>query len=341
MGNDTFNPDHGGNLIAASEHYGIPLDQWLDLSTGMNPEPYPIGEIPLSAFTELPYLKPEFLSAAASYYGSDAFVAVSGSQSAIQTLPTLLPTLPVLLPKIGYQEHSKSWQVTHATTFYPSLTIEEQSQFIETALAENTSQHLVVINPNNPTGVMIAPEVLLDWASRLTNGGCLIVDEAFMDLTPELSLLNRALPENVIVLRSFGKFFGLAGLRLGFVFASQSIRAQLGQASGLWQVNGPAQFIASKALTDAEWQHQARLNIARNNQSMAAFLKPQMELYEATKICNSGLFISWLLSSNNAAKLADALARKGVLVRKIEYSESQTLIRFGLVPSNHPLSSLL
>ncbi|MFC3151063.1 threonine-phosphate decarboxylase [Litoribrevibacter euphylliae] len=327
----SFTPLHGGDLVAASEHYGIPLDQWLDLSTGMNPEPYPIGDIPSSVFTELPYLKPEFLSAAASYYGSDAFVAVSGSQSAIQALPTLLPTLPVLLPRIGYQEHSKSWQATHATTFYPSLTIDAQSLFIETALVENTSQHLVVINPNNPTGVMIAPEVLLDWASRLTNGGCLIVDEAFMDLTPELSLLNRALPENIIVLRSFGKFFGLAGLRLGFVFASQNIRAQLEQALGLWQVNGPAQFIASKALTDAEWQRSAVDRIAQMHVHTRKMLVPVFQEFKSEVLNDSGLFMSWLMDTSKAMILADRLAQQGILIRRVQCSDDQSVLRFGLL----------
>lgn len=334
----SFNPLHGGNLIAASEHYGIPVDQWIDLSTGMNPEPYSVGDIPLSVFTELPYLKPEFLSAAVSYYGSDNFVAVSGSQSAIQALPTLLPALPVLLPRIGYQEHAKSWQATHATTFYPSLTIEEQSQFIDTALSDDSSQHLVVINPNNPTGVKLSPEVLLAWASRLTNGGCLIVDEAFMDITPDHSLLNRAIPENVIVLRSFGKFFGLAGIRLGFVFASQKIRKELEQNLGLWQVNGPAQYIASQALIDTEWQDRAANQIAQMQVRIQNALKPLYDEYQPHVLNDSGLFISWLMNTELAVLLADKLARQGILIRRIECSDSQSILRFGLLSPNQTLS---
>ncbi|GLQ29999.1 threonine-phosphate decarboxylase [Litoribrevibacter albus] len=334
----SFTPLHGGNLIAASEHYGIPVEQWIDLSTGMNPEPYPVGDIPLSVFTELPYLKPEFLSAAATYYGSDNFVAVSGSQSAIQALPLLLPTLPVLLPSVGYQEHAKSWQTTHQTHFYPSLTIEEQTGFIETSLAENSSQHLVVINPNNPTGVKLSPEVLLAWASRLTNGGCLIVDEAFMDLTPDHSLLNRAIPENVIVLRSFGKFFGLAGIRLGFVFASQELRAQLEQTLGLWQVNGPAQYIASQALVDVEWQHRACEQIAQMQVHTQNALMPLYDAYQPIVLNDSGLFISWLMKTELAVLLADKLAQQGILIRRIECSDDQSILRFGLLTQDQTIA---
>ena len=113
---------HGGDLRLASARYGIPASDWLDLSTGINPEPYPVGALEPKCFEQLPYPQPELLELAAAYYGSDQLLPVAGTQMAIQLLPQCLPPVPVLLPRWGYQEHRLQWQRAGVEIdTYPSL----------------------------------------------------------------------------------------------------------------------------------------------------------------------------------------------------------------------------
>jgi cobalamin biosynthetic protein CobC len=132
---------------------------------------------------------------------------------------------------------------------------------------------VVVVNPNNPTGATIAPGVLLDWAARLhARGGWLVVDEAFGDTAPALSVAAHAAQPGLIVLRSIGKFFGLAGLRLGFVAAHERMLTDLADLLGPWAVSGPAQEIALQALRDTGWQHDAQARLGLSGQRMSHLL---------------------------------------------------------------------
>ena len=172
-------PLHGGDLQQASKHFDVPVEQWIDLSTGINPESYPITKLDGAAFQQLPYLKPDFIQAAKSYYlgddnkdlGVDNLLSVSGSQAVIQLLPECLPPLPVLLPELGYQEHRLQWQQADASVFnYPSIELEASVSFINESLQQNSQQHLVIINPNNPSGLKFSPSQLKVWAKRLGIG---------------------------------------------------------------------------------------------------------------------------------------------------------------------------
>jgi cobalamin biosynthetic protein CobC len=326
-----FNPEHGGNLLAASEYYGTPFEQWLDLSTGVNPNAYPVRNLPVYAFTNLPYVRPEFLEAAAQYYGCENFLAVPGSQWAIQHLPDVLPNLPVLVPSLGYQEHTKQWTKEHFVMRYPDLKFTDQHRFINDALEKNPKQHLVIINPNNPMGTLISRQQLLTWAETLAEGAYLIVDEAFIDCTPEHSLLGDELPENVIVLRSFGKFFGLAGIRLGFVFANAEIREKLSSLLGLWQVSGPAQALGTQAFNDNEWQTKANEEIAQCREYTEQWLAPVQHALTPIVLTSSGLFISWLLHSQVAQLLVTSFAQQSILVRLIKVDDQKSIVRFGLL----------
>ena len=171
----------------------------------------------------------------------------------------VLAKLPILLPDTAYQEHDKNWQPAgQHRYFYPARCNNEASTFIDACLQQNSCRYLLVINSNNPTGLQFSVAQLLQWSQCLQGGGCLIVDEAFIDSLPTQSLLTEILLENVIVLRSFGKFFGLPGLRLEFVMGSEALLKTLGQKSVLWSINAPACHIAMKALADTAWQQQAR-----------------------------------------------------------------------------------
>ena len=144
---------HGGDLSSASEKFGQPKSGWIDLSTGINPMAYPSEGIPHSAFRDLPYLDADFVRAVESYYGKHSFIPLSGSQQLIQSLPSRLASLPVILPSLGYQEHHRAWANTgQACRYYSALNEADAIEEIDTLLSENAAQHLVIINPNNPTG---------------------------------------------------------------------------------------------------------------------------------------------------------------------------------------------
>lgn len=332
-------PDHGGDIEGASARYGIPVADWIDLSTGMNPQSYPIPAIPIQAFRDLPYWRSEFLQAAETYYSKSIFVPVSGSQQAIQALPNILSPAgdcDVLLPAVGYQEHARQWDHAGAKLeYYASLSEHDMCKDIDARLTTNSAQHLVVIRPNNPSAVEITNHQLCGWANRLSKGSYLVVDEAFTDVGDQSLLTMDVVPSNIVVLRSFGKFFGLAGIRLGFVFADESIAEKLTDILGMWQVNGPAQVIATVAMNDIDWQRTARQQIAISSALMEHLLDPLKRHFKLKEPVSASLFSSYAMDIDLALALNDTLSKLGVLTRVIILGNNEAFLRFGCIsPDN-------
>ncbi|MEN3275935.1 MAG: cobalamin biosynthesis protein CobC [Massilia sp.] len=241
--------EHGGNLREAARHYA--RDDWIDLSTGINPHGYPVPALPADAWHRLPEHDPMLEAAACAYYGAPAMLAVAGTQAAIQALPRLLPPARVAVSAPSYAEHAHHWG-KHGHTL-------RQVPYPQLHRAVESSDVVVICNPNNPTGEAIPAPQLLDWAAQMhRKGGWLVVDEAFGDTVPALSVAAHAAQPGLIVLRSVGKFFGLAGLRLGFVAAHPALLRDLADLLGPWAVSGPAQAIALAALRDEVWQQASR-----------------------------------------------------------------------------------
>ena len=255
--------EHGGNLRDAARHHG--RDDWVDLSTGINPHGYPAPAPSGAAWHRLPEPDPALLAAACAYYGAPQLLPVAGTQAAIQALPRLRPPSRVAVSAPSYAEHAHHWGLYGHTR--------RQVAYAELEAAVDDSDVVVVVNPNNPTGETIAPERLRDWAGRLhARGGWLVVDEAFGDTAVDLSVARHAAQPGLIVLRSIGKFFGLAGLRLGFVAAHERVLADLADLLGPWAVSGPAQEIALQALADTDWQQDTQARLARDGERMARLL---------------------------------------------------------------------
>jgi cobalamin biosynthetic protein CobC len=255
--------EHGGNLRDAARHYG--RDDWIDLSTGINPHGYPAPAPSPGAWLRLPEPDPALLAAACAYYQASHLLPVAGTQAAIQALPRLRAPSRVAVSAPSYAEHAHHWgQHGHLL---------RQVAYAELEAAVDVSDVVVVVNPNNPTGETIAPVRLLDWATRLeARGGWLIVDEAFGDTATALSVAMHASQPGLIVLRSIGKFFGLAGLRLGFVAAHESLLRDLADLLGPWTISGPAQEIALAALTDSAWQQATRASLHQSGERMTRLL---------------------------------------------------------------------
>lgn len=312
-------PPHGGDLAAASARYGHPHGGWLDLSTGINPDAYPIAELPVAAWHDLPYVQPELLATARLAYAMPAassIVATPGSQPIISSLPKWLPKLPVLLPSLGYADHRLAWQASGGLMqFYPSTQAAAHIAAIDAALAHNSAQHLVVIQPNNPTGLLLPAAQLYQWAQQLSGGGHLIIDETFIDATPAQSVLPEHWHPAMLVLRSVGKFYGLAGLRLGFVIAELNLVERISAELGPWAVSGPAQWVGRQALADIGWQRQMRATLARSQQLHAQWLEPLEAASAEASVQHLPLFSTLSLPRLAAQRWTQWAGERGILVR--------------------------
>lgn len=311
--------EHGGRLRLAARQWDIPLTDWIDLSTGINPNAYPVPPLAPDCWHRLPEDNDGLEATAAAYYGNTQLLAVAGSQAAIQCLPLLLPRAVVACLSPLYEEHPQAWiRAGHRLR-------QLQNANLTRALAAATP-NILLCNPNNPTARHFTRDELLATAAQLARrGGTLIVDEAFGDATPEQCVADVAGTDaapNLIVLRSLGKFFGLAGARVGFIFAAPELLARMAEMLGPWPISGPARAVACAALADSTWQATMRETLAASSQRLSALLAPLGD--------NSGTALFRWLPTANAVALHDFLAQRGILVRL--FSEIPGL-RFGL-PDN-------
>ncbi|MDR2613722.1 MAG: threonine-phosphate decarboxylase CobD [Candidatus Accumulibacter sp.] len=310
--------EHGGRLRRAARDYGIPLADWLDLSTGINPDMYPVPAIDPLAWQRLPEDDDGLEAVAATYYGNDRLLALPGSQAAIQSLPRLFEPMAVACVSPLYGEHPHAWErAGHKIRRVPSL---------RRALAAATPI-VLLCNPNNPTAECVPRDALLDAAEALRQrGGHLIVDEAFGDAVPEntlAALAGRDVAPKLIVLRSLGKFFGLAGARVGFVFAAAGILERLRETLGPWSIAHPSRSVARQALADTAWQSAARERLAAASQRLAEKLAPLGAVRRTALFCAVGGKDAPL----PVAALAEHFAHRAILVRRFD---PHGLLRFGL-----------
>ena len=304
--------EHGGKLRAAMRRYGD--GDWIDLSTGINPVGYPVPPLAPYAWQRLPEADPALVDAACAYYGAPQLLPVAGTQAAIQALPRLRAPARVSVAAPSYAEHAHHW-ARHGHTL-------RQVPYDQLDAAVQDSDVVVVCNPNNPTGDTVTPGQLLAWHAQLAaRGGWLVVDEAFGDTAQGLSIAAQADRPGLIVLRSVGKFFGLAGVRLGFVAAQADLLAQLEDMLGPWAVSGPAQAIALAALRDRGWQAATRERLARDGHRMRKLLAAH-----GIQASGTPLFHWWAQRQPEA--FHDHMAQRAIWVRL--FPQAARGIRLGL-----------
>lgn len=317
--------EHGGRLNKAVKRWGIPRQQWLDLSTGINPLGWPVAELPAEVWQRLPEdddgLEQIIRDWSAAPVAASC-VPVAGSQAAIMALPRLRKPCRVGIPVPGYGEHGHSWQAAghQLVAVGPARFSGGASGFDDRWLDQLDA--LVWINPNNPSGEIVPPATLLRWHRRLQRrGGWLIVDEAFMDATPGFSLCSQAGRTGLVILRSLGKFFGLAGIRAGFVLAEPKIGHGLREKTGPWAMSGPTRYVMANALLDRSWQWNTQRYLLRNSQRLARLLG------KAGLTVAGGTPLFQTVHTSQPCLLASNLAAQGILVRVFEQSAR---VRFGL-----------
>ena len=304
--------EHGGRLRAAAERYRIPLADWVDLSTGINPSAYPVPALPPEAWQRLPEPNDGLEAAAAAYYGSAGLLPVAGSQAAIQALPACFVPGRVVTLAPTYAEHPHAWR-EHQVRALPAEAIDA---------AVDSADTLLLVQPNNPDAQRFPCGQLLAWRACLAaRGGRLIVDEAFLDAEPGDSLVPLAGDPGLVVLRSVGKFFGLAGARVGFVFAEPALLARLADRLGPWAVSGPARAVTAAALADRAWQVDARQRLAADSARLGALL----DCHGLSGGGGTALF-QWR-PTPGAAAIHARLAEQAILTRLFDTPAG---LRFGL-----------
>jgi cobalamin biosynthetic protein CobC len=310
---------HGGGITEAAAAFGGEPRDWLDLSTGINPNPVSLPDIPVNAWHRLPdgHLVDGARTAAARYYRSGDVLPlpVPGTQSVIQLLPRLIEAgrrVAIFAPTYG--EYAR---VLLAAGF----AVDEI-----TAPADLTDEHglAILVNPNNPTGRAYFPGEIIAMARRMkANNGTLLVDEAFGDTQPDLSVAFAVADhDNLIVFRSFGKFFGLAGLRLGFVIAGEPVLSAFREWLGPWSVSGPALVIAV-ALMNADTTAVQSAITERKTALEDILLRAGLKIVGGTPLFT-------LVELEQAAHLHTHLCRAYILTRKFGYAPSW--LRIGLAP---------
>jgi cobalamin biosynthetic protein CobC len=315
--------EHGGDLSAARRLFPDAPEPFVDLSTGINPYPYTTEALSPLLFERLP--QPDalarLLAAATEAYGAPSpacIVAAPGTQILLPLVAALKPAGRAAILGPTYAEHARAAALCgHRVTEAQSL-----RELADADLA-------ILVNPNNPDGRIIAAADLLALAGVLrSRDGLLVIDEAFMDVgPPTASLTSKVERGGLVVLRSFGKFFGLAGLRLGFAVAAADIAAKLRALLGPWAVSGPALAIGASALADRSWIEATRLRLAQSAQRLDGLLTGAgLEVVGGTPLFR-------LVQTPAAATLHETLGRAGILVRR--FAEHPTWLRFGL-PGDEP-----
>jgi len=311
--------EHGGRLVAASRHYGIPLADWLDLSTGIAPWPYPVPEIPAAIWRRLPEEDDGLVEAARACYGAAHVLPLNGSQAAILALPHLRAAGTVAIASPTYGEYAPAWRAAGHRV------VECEADDVLQLRLQHDAEVLLLANPNNPDGRRYVREELLAMSQRLMQrGGWLIVDEAFADAENAHSVAHLAGTEvagNLVVLRSLGKFFGLAGARVGFCIAAPEILVRLQETLGPWPLAHPARFVAKVGLGDTAWQSAQREKCRAGSARLAALLTAH------GLAPGGGTALFQYVPCAEAHAVQDFLARRAILVRALT---APPALRFGL-----------
>ncbi|WP_259990559.1 threonine-phosphate decarboxylase CobD [Sulfitobacter sp. S190] len=297
--------DHGGGLDAAARRFGGARGDWIDLSTGINPAPFPLPPLSADSWTALPdsAAQDALVSAARQHWNVPPqadVLATPGASAPIAMLPTLRPAGRVAIAARTYNEHAAAftgagWQIT---------------------APGQTAQACVLVNPNNPDGCR--------YTARDLHGSLRIIDESFGDVTPDTTLMAQATTPGTVILKSFGKFWGLAGLRLGFVIGDPAVVGPLRARLGPWPVAGPALEIGRAALADTRWADETRQTLHRDAQRLDALVTG------AGAQGAGGTDLFRLYRVDDAAAWQNRLARHHIWSRVFPYDP--TWLRLGLPP---------
>ncbi|MCC6914958.1 MAG: threonine-phosphate decarboxylase [Rhodospirillaceae bacterium] len=303
----------GGRLEAARRAFPAAPTPWIDLSTGVNPRAWRASTGDATRLPD-PAATASLEAAAAASFGCrpEQVAAVAGADMALRLLPRLLSAATVAVLSPTYTGHREGWRAAGAAV----------REVAHADLAFLDADVVVVVNPNNPDGVLLTASQVRSLAARQrARNGWLIVDESFIDVAPDHSVAPAA-GEGLIVLRSFGKFYGLPGLRLGFVVAGSEILSALRAVTGEWPVAAGAITSATAAYGDTAWQAASRARLGSDAARLDRLLiKHGFEILGGTPLFR-------LAAHADAERMFVGLARAGILVRP--FADHKSWLRFGI-----------
>ncbi|MXW46699.1 MAG: threonine-phosphate decarboxylase [Gammaproteobacteria bacterium] len=311
---------HGGALDAMRRLFPDAPNPWVDLSTGINPWPWPARESHFECLHRLPTQEDcaRCAAAMAAAFGSPerAVLPAPGSELLIRLLPAVLAPRRVAILAPSYGDHARVWRAAGCEV------VETPDPLAEADVADA----VVICNPNNPDGRRFQPDEV-EAAHRLlsTRGGWLVIDEAFADLEPGLSRAQQGGSDHLLMLRSIGKFYGLAGLRVGALLAPVEVLERMRALLGVWSVSPPALAIAAAAYSDGAWQTATRCRLAEARRRLDQLLQDS----QCRVVGGTDLFR--YVEVTDARGLWRQLARKGIYVRRFPWSSRH--LRVGL-PGN-------
>ncbi|MDG1995621.1 MAG: aminotransferase class I/II-fold pyridoxal phosphate-dependent enzyme [Emcibacteraceae bacterium] len=327
---------HGGDMKSVQLRFPNVKKTWIDLSTGLNPNPYPwLDKVSPKELETASHKLPQeaaldqckkVWTEHLNVKNSDEWLLVAGSQAYINLLPRIFSDHHALIVTPNYSEHERVWSVAKNDAQKISRYDLKEYNFKSRSL-------LILTNPNNPDGHVWTAECLIELADRLDqNDGVLVVDEAFADVAIDNSLSSLELPENIIILRSFGKFFGLGGVRLGMVRLPLKYLKNAVAELGPWSVNGLALSIAEVAYNDKKWINDSLQQLSAKMEQ----LKRTLLQYGFNIIGTTDLFC--LVEHVDASAINNKLNENGICVRV--FDEYPTYLRFGLIKDNKQLLRL-
>lgn len=314
---------HGGRLTDAMAQFGMGDAPWIDLSTGINPHGWPGADNLAMDWQALPDAGAldDLEAAAAAHFGTDRahVCAVPGTEIGLRMLGDILPG-PAIHAQPSYRTHGEM--------------IPHSRPVALTDLTRAEEATIILANPNNPDGRITSSATLLGWLeARRGERTWLVVDEAFADATPEISLAAHVDGEQrLIIFRSFGKFFGLAGVRLGFVLGPRALIAQYRQRLGSWPLSAAALAIGTAAYRDADWIAAMRIGLRERAAALDAVLARRG--FSAVGDCP----LFRLIETADAAALFERLAGRAILTRPFDYDSRW--LRLGLPADREGLDRL-
>lgn len=328
MSADSFTV-HGGRIDLMRRAFPQAPRGWVDLSTGINPHAYPHGPFRHGDARVLPEqtLRASCEAAMAARFGcaAEACRAVPGTELVIRLLPYILRGRRVAVRRPSYADHEEAWRSAGAR-----LSLHDDP--LEMATADDVSV-VVIVNPNNPDGrIWTRAEVAAAHAALMQRGGTLIVDEAYADLSPEISAASLAGAPGLIILRSFGKTYGLPGLRLGCILAEAKVLRRLDALLGHWAVSGTALRTGQQAYGDTEWLRRTAAQVRRESGEL------QLLLNRAGLVDRGGTLLFRYVRTDDAMGMWTRLAKKGIAVRR--FDEDPHHLRIGLPGSADALERL-
>ncbi|MBP7901132.1 MAG: aminotransferase class I/II-fold pyridoxal phosphate-dependent enzyme [Gammaproteobacteria bacterium] len=304
---------HGGRLHAACQTYGGTPEQWVDLSTGIAPWAYPLPMVPESVWQRLPETEDGLIDIAAHYYSvhPTECLAIAGSQWAIEQIPYCYSDrLVVLMLANGYSEHPRAWRNAGHNVI-------EVSDINELIAQSPNCDACVLIQPHNPLGFVLS-EIQLQQIKHNLRQGIMVIDEAFADSSPTPTL---PLTHNTWKLRSIGKFFGLAGIRLGFVLATHAQIKQMNLRQSPWSVSHLARWAGKQALQDTPWQDEQRMRLKQHSNRLSELLVAR----GVNSINQTDYFVT--ITSEQSQAWVESAAQSQLLLRHLPAIHG---IRFGL-----------